>query len=273
MFILYLLITGVAAGIIGSLLGLGGGIIVIPVLTILFHLPIKEAIAISLVGVVATSTGAAAVYVKAGKTNIRLGMTLELATTIGAIVGALIAGMVSSKILYYLFAALLFYNTYSMFRKKEKTNQTGAETAVASDLQAGSAGYQNTSGEKTYRVRNLPVGMFFSALAGILSGLLGIGGGLVKIPVMYLLMGVPLKTAAATSNFMIGVTATASAFIYFLNGSIDVAIAVPVALGIFFGAMIGTKLNAVISTDILKKIFIVIFLYNAVQMVIKGMGS
>lgn len=266
MFIFYLLTAGLAAGIMGSLLGLGGGFIVIPLLTILFHLPIKSAIGISLVSVIATSTGAAIIYVREGKADIRLGMTLEMATTIGAILGALIASFVSSKTLYFLFSALLIYNSYSIYRKTDFSESAGNEIAAT-------GGTGNANNARAYMVKNIPLGMFFSGFAGVLSGLLGIGGGLVKIPVMYLLMGVPLKTAAATSNFMIGVTATASAFIYFFNGSIDVAVAVPVALGIFVGAMMGTKINAAISTKTLKKIFMVVFIYTAVQMVIKGMGS
>lgn len=264
MLIVYLSIAGLAAGIMGSLLGLGGGFIVIPILTILFHLPIKTAIGISLVSVIATSTAAATVYVKEGKTDIRLGMTLELATTIGAILGALIAGFISSKTLYFLFSALLIYNAYSVYRKSDSQRCKGNEIA-ATKLTGNSM--------HSYQVKNIPLGMFLSSIAGVLSGLLGIGGGLIKIPAMYLVMGVPLKTAAATSNFMIGVTATASAFIYFLNGNIDVAVAVPVALGIFVGARFGTKINEAISTNTLKKIFVLVFIYTAVEMVIKGMES
>ena len=260
MTILLLFLTGLLAGGFGALVGLGGGVIVIPILTMLFHLPIHTAIGISLVGVIATSTGTAIVYVREGKANIRLGMTLELATTIGAILGAVIAGYVGSKVLFLLFSAILTYNTYSMLRKNEENHIS--EVAVSVD-----------GNDNAYQIRNIPLGLFFSAIAGILSGLLGIGGGLVKIPVMYLLMGVPLKTAAATSNFMIGVTASASAFIYFLSGKLDVFAAVPVALGVFFGAMVGTRINRQISTRSLKKIFVIVFAYVAVQMALKGLGE
>ncbi len=260
MTVLLLFMTGLLAGGFGALLGLGGGVIVIPVLTMLFHLPIHTAIGISLVGVIATSTGAAVVYVREGKSDIRLGMTLELGTTVGAIVGAVIAGYISAKALYLLFAAMLIYNAYSMYRKSD----AGVPAAAAADT-AGSDG-QDTE----YKVKNVPQGVALSGLAGVMSGLLGVGGGLIKIPVMYLLMGVPLKTAAATSNFMIGVTAAASAFIYFLNGSINPVAAVPVALGVFGGALAGTRVNERISTGVLKKLFVLVFLYIAVEMALKG---
>ncbi|MCL4441475.1 MAG: sulfite exporter TauE/SafE family protein [Firmicutes bacterium] len=266
MTVLFLFLTGLISGTFGALLGLGGGAIVIPVLTILFHLPIHTAIGISLVGVIATSTGAAIVYVREGKANIRLGMTLELGTTVGAVLGAVIAGLISAKVLYILFAAMLAYNTYSMYGRNEK-----AEAEVAAGSQIFLPGNDNP-GIHSYKVKNIPLGLFFSTLAGIMSGLLGVGGGLIKIPVMYLFMGIPLKVAAATSNFMIGVTATASASIYYLSGKIDVATAVPVALGVFAGAFIGTRMNTRISTRLLKKIFVLVFAVVAVQMALKGLG-
>lgn len=256
MTVFLLMLTGFFAGSFGALLGLGGGIIVIPILTIFFHLPIHTAIGVSLVGVIATSTGAAVVYVREGKANVRLGMTLELATTIGAIVGAVVADYVSARVLYLLFAMLVGYNAYSMYRKSETAKM---ETAV---------GLQ----QNEYEIKRVPLGLFISSFAGILSGLLGVGGGLIKVPVMYLLMGVPLKVAAATSNFMIGVTATASALIYYFNGRIDVAAAVPVALGVFAGAALGSRFNTRISTRALKRIFVLVFVYIAVEMALKGLG-
>lgn len=272
MFTVMLLITGLFAGILGALLGLGGGIVIIPVLTIFFHLPIQTAIGVSLVGVIATSTGAAMVYVREGTANIRLGMILELATTIGAIAGAVVAGYVGSKALYLLFAALMLYTAYSMYRKTAqdsvKPSQINEEIAVSSAVLTG--GDKITS--DTYKIKNIPAGLFFSAFAGIMAGLLGIGGGVIKIPVMYLLMGVPLKTAAATSNFMIGVTACASAFVYFFRGYIDVMAAVPMALGVFAGAAVGTRINERVSTRRLKQIFIFIFILVAVEMALKGLG-
>lgn len=272
MFTVLMLITGLFAGTFGALLGLGGGVIIIPVMTILLHLPIQTAVGVSLIGVIATSTGAAIVYVREGKADIRLGMTLELATTVGAIAGAVIAGYVSSKVLYLLFAALMAYNTYSMSKKNGQDQAEGHQGEL--EVAAGKAVVMDSksTGARGYQVKNIPGGMFFSALAGIMAGLLGIGGGLVKIPVMYLLMGVPLKVAAATSNFMVGVTACASAFVYFANGYIDVLAAAPMALGVFAGAMIGTRINERVSTRGLKRIFMVVFIYVAVEMTLKGLG-
>jgi len=269
----FLFMTGLLAGSFGALLGLGGGVIVIPVLTMLFNLPIHTAIGVSLIGVIATSTGAAVVYVREGKADIRLGMLLELGTTAGAILGAVTAGMVSSKALYLLFAILLLYNSYSMYRKTEDTGAVSPGDASRPVAASATDNYSVEDGYSLDKVRNVPRGLFFSLLAGVMSGLLGVGGGLIKIPVMYLLMGVPLKVAAATSNFMIGVTATAGAVIYYLNGDISPLVAVPVALGVFAGAMAGSWANARISTGLLKKIFVAVFVYVAVQMALKGLGS
>ncbi|KNZ69078.1 hypothetical protein Tfer_2324 [Thermincola ferriacetica] len=246
-----LFIVGILSGIFGALLGLGGGFILIPALTIVLGLPMHQAIGISLISVIATSTGAASLYVREGKADIRLGMVLELSTTIGAIAGALIANMVDGSTLQILFGLLLLYNAVSMVRHRE--------TAAASVNSAG-------------RYSRLPAGLAASGLAGVLSGLLGIGGGLIKIPAMYILMGVPLKRAVATSNFMIGVTASASGFIFFFRGLIDPVTAAPSALGVFLGARLGTRFNDKISVAGLKKVFVVIFLYLAADMILKGLG-
>lgn len=254
MILFYLFIIGIFAGSFGALLGLGGGFIIIPTLTILFGLPIHTAIGISLVGVIATSTGAAIVYVRDSKADIRLGMLLELGTTVGAVLGAVIAGFISPRALYFLFAFMMGYNAYSMYKKKQESSQEEKSTIE----------------ELPYKVKNVPAGISISGLAGIMSGLLGIGGGIIKIPAMYIIMGVPLKVATATSNFMVGVTAAASAFVYYFNGNIDPVYASPIALGVFVGVVAGTKANARISANTLKKIFVVIFVYIAIQMIIKG---
>lgn len=265
MIIIYLVLTGLLAGILGALLGLGGGVIVIPILTMLFQLPIHTAVGISLVGVIATSTGAALVNVLENKANIRLGMLLELATTVGAIIGALVAGFVNAKTLYLLFAAVLIYNAYSMYRKVESEQSASVGTQPQNQTEGPDRHH--------YVVTNVPIGFTLSGLAGVMSGLLGIGGGLIKIPVMHFLMGVPLKAAAATSNFMIGVTATAGAFIYYLNGDINPVVTVPVALGVFAGANLGSRLNKAVSARTLKRIFVIVFIYVAVQMILKGLRS
>ena len=269
MVIFLLFMTGLLAGSYGALLGLGGGVIVIPILTMFFHMPIQTAVGISLVGVIATSTGAAIVYVSEVKADLRLGMILELGTTIGAILGAVTAGYVSARALYLLYAVVVLYNAYSMYRSKEAAS--GQRPAASEKTENGDNCL--TDGYSTYKVKNIPLGMGLSSLAGVMSGLLGVGGGLIKIPVMYLLMGIPLKTAVATSNFMIGVTATAGAFIYYLNGRIDAAVAVPVALGVFAGALFGKWAGTRVSTAVLRKVFIFVFLYVAIQMGLKGLGQ
>lgn len=246
---------GVIAGVFGSLLGLGGGILIIPMLTLLFHLPIHQAIGTSLVCVIATSTGAAMVYVENKKSDIRLGMSLELATTLGAIVGGLIAGLINQKTLTILFSALLIYTAYMMSKKKKKT--------VAE---------QNNVTTASYQVVHLPWGMGASFVAGNLSGLLGVGGGIIKVPAMYLLMKVPLKIATATSNFMIGVTATASAFIYYFRGDVNILITGFTTLGVFLGAIIGSNLSNRIKTEHLKWIFVVVLIYLSVKMLFQGIN-
>lgn len=260
MLVILLFLTGLAAGGLGSILGLGGGIIIIPVLTILLDYPIKTAIGVSLIGVVATSNGASAVNIREGKTNIRLGMTLELATVVGALLGAYAAGWLNPKTLYFLFSLLTLYNAYSMYQKDRKNKEN---EAVAVD----------ETQKDSFTVRNMTLGLFLSMIAGVLSALLGIGGGILKIPVMYFLMGIPLKVAAATSNFMIGITASTSAFVYFLEGMIDYSVAVPVALGVFTGSALGVRLGRNLSIKSLHKVFITVFVVIAVQMIYKGIRS
>lgn len=249
--ILLIFAGSILAGIWGALLGLGGGLILIPMLTLVFKIPIHIAIGASIVGVIATSTGTAITYVREGIADIRLGMTLELATTVGAIVGALLAGLFKPDLLYILFALLLVYITFSMARKKE----------VAVAIDEGVA----------RKYKKMPLGMVASGLAGVMSGLLGIGGGIIKIPAMYIIMEVPLPVAIATSNFMIGVTATASAFIYFNRGDIHPLVAAPAAIGIFAGALLGTKISPKLSREFLRWLFIAVASYTAVQMLIKGL--
>src|SRR6202171_699109 len=200
---LWLLVLGFSAGIFGALAGLGGGIILIPVLAIYFGLPIHQAIGISLLSVIATSTATSSQYVENHVTDIRLGMTLELATTLGALIAALVAHHVNRRTLAILFVCFLAYSAASLVKKAWGSRQEEHETTVPE-----------------YKVQNYPLGLGASLIAGGLSGLLGIGGGPIKVPVMYLFMKVPLRVATATSNFMIGVTAATSAYIYWGRGDI-----------------------------------------------------
>jgi uncharacterized membrane protein YfcA len=247
-------IGGLIAGLFGSLLGLGGGVLIIPMLTLVFGVPMKEAVGASLICVIATSCGAASLYVKKHMADIRLGMTLELATTIGAIAGGLVAGIIKPEALSILFSFLLFYVALSMIRKKAEENSKG-----------------NSSTQRDYHITNLPLGMGASFFAGNISGLLGVGGGVVKVPTMYLLMGVPLKIAAATSNFMIGVTATAGAFVYYARGEVDLFVSAATMIGVFFGALIGSRILHLIKTEYLKKVFVIVLLYLSLEMLFKGL--
>ena len=250
-----LLFLGVFAGGVGALTGIGGGLIVTPVLTLFFGVPIRYAIATSLCCVIATSSGAAARYVEQHMTDVRLGMTLELATTVGAVCGAIVAGVVSREILAVLFAFLLIYGGSSMLRQV-----FSPRAAVPTDL-------------NSYRVKHLPLGLVGSAGAGIVSGLLGVGGGIIKVPLMYLVMGVPFKVATATSNFMIGVTAAASAFIYHSRGDILPLIAAPTAIGVYMGASLGAHVFRRAKSQWLEILFSVITFYFAAMMLWKALHS
>jgi uncharacterized membrane protein YfcA len=261
--LLFMILGGMVAGLGGSVLGLGGGVLIIPMLTLLFGVPMREAIGASLVCVIATSSGAASLYVKKHLSDIRLGMTLELATTLGAIAGGLIAGIIRPQILSVLFSALLIYTAWTMFRRKGETENL--ETS----------NFPNTTEDipsPEYRTTNLPLGMGASFFAGNVSGLLGVGGGIIKVPVMYLIMGVPFKIAVATSNFMIGVTAAASAFVYFTRGDVQPLVAGPTMLGVFLGATFGSHLFPKVKAEFLKKILSFVLFYVALEMLFKGVG-
>jgi uncharacterized protein len=223
---LLLMLIGFGAGTFGALAGVGGGIIVTPLLAIYFGLSMHQAIGVTLLCVIATSTATSSLYVERHVTDIRLGMTLELATTVGALIAALIAHRVDRRTLAILFTCFLLYSGGSMVRKAWSSRREKREESVPD-----------------YTPQNYPVGLGASLLAGGFSGLLGIGGGPVKVPVMYLFMKVPLRVAAATSNFMIGVTAATSAYVYWGHGNIRTDIAVPLVAGVFGGALLGARLS------------------------------
>ncbi len=272
---LVLLAGGAAAGIFGSLLGLGGGILIVPLLTFVFGLPLREAVAVSLVSVIVTSSASAGVYLQRHTANLRLGMVLELFTASGALVGGLVAFLLSDRVLAALFAALLTWVAVSMFRAGRKAQPSAASAAEAAAVDAGTpapGSFTATLGGDGYSVRRLPMGMAGSVFAGLVSALLGVGGGIVKVPVMHMVMGVPLKVATATSNMMIGITATSSAVIYLLRGQIDPYVAGPTALGVFAGAMVGSRIAARIDVRLLRLIFVIVMVYNAVQMALKALA-
>lgn len=264
---------GVAAGLFGALLGLGGGVLVVPLLTLGFGLPIREAVGVSLVCVIVTSSAAASVYLQRRVANLRLGMVLELFTAAGAIVGGFAAFVLSEAIVAGLFAALLLYTAVSMARSPTGEPSSEGDATPAAEADGGPAeGWTSRLGGPGYRPRRLGLGVVGSLLAGVLSALLGIGGGLVKVPLMHLSMGVPLRIATATSNLMMGVTAAASAVVYLLRGGIDPLVAGPTALGVFVGATIGSRSAERVDQRFLRWLFVAVLLYTAVQMARRAIG-
>ncbi|NYT11177.1 MAG: sulfite exporter TauE/SafE family protein [Methanomassiliicoccales archaeon] len=266
-----ILIMALLAGILGSLLGLGGGVIIIPGLVLIFGLPIQEAIGASLVAVIATSTGAATYYVREGISNIRLGMVLETATTLGSAVGALLAIYTDQSLLAVAFAALLVYSAIHMIRRPERLATFDEKAPGFPEL---SASYldKNTGEEVSYCVRHIPRGLIASFFAGNMSGLLGVGGGTIKVPVMNIWMGVPLKAAAATSNFMIGVTALAGALVYYASGSLSPVVSANVAVGVFFGALVGSRVAHLARSEYLRTTFALVLMVIAILMILYAAG-
>ncbi|KRK81093.1 sulfite exporter TauE/SafE family protein [Companilactobacillus nodensis] len=273
---LLLLVMGIAAGCLGAILGIGGGMIITPVLTIMMGLDIKYAIGASIISVIATSSGSTIAYLKDDMLNLRVAMFLEIATTIGAIMGALLVGVFSSTFLYVLFGFFLLYSTYNMIRKlmdkKGESIYTGDDKIVAK-LNLASTYYDKAEQKQVdYSMKNVPGGFIMMWAAGLASGLLGIGSGAFKVIAMDTIMKMPLKPSSATSNLMMGVTAAASATVYFFNGSIRPDIAGPLAIGVLIGALVGARVMQVLKPRIIRMIFIPIILYMGVQMVLKGFG-
>lgn len=246
-----LIVLGFFAGMVGALAGIGGGIIITPVLALHFGVPIREAIGTSLVAVITTSVASSSVHLQRHTTDIRLGMTLELATALGAATTAYVVTFLNRSALEGLFVAFLLWGAISLLRRKN--DEVGDESSPAL-LQAAAE-------IPEYHPRRYPLGLGASLVAGGLSGLLGIGGGPIKVPVMYLFMDVPLMVATATSNFMIGVTAAASAFVYFRRGDILPGVAAPLAVGVFAGSLLGAKLSPRIHSKYLIYLLVFIMLY------------
>jgi uncharacterized membrane protein YfcA len=267
---LLLIAGGVAAGLFGSLLGLGGGVLIVPLLTLGFGLPLHQAVGVSLVCVIMTSSAASGVYLERHVAHLRLGMTLELFTAVGALVGGSIAFLLEERVLEALFAAVLIYVAVTMLVGGHAT-PVDAETPSASEPPAEPTTADRLSGEG-YRVRRLGLGLVGSTGAGVASALFGIGGGIIKVPVMHVAMGVPLHVATATSNLMIGITASASALIYLVRGEIDPYVAGPTAIGVFLGATVGSRIAHRIDPRVLRLLFVAILAYTAVQMLLKALG-
>jgi uncharacterized membrane protein YfcA len=257
------------AGLLGSLTGLGGGIVVVPMLTLLFHVDLRYAIGASLVSVIATSSGAAAAFVREGYTNVRVGIFLEVATTIGAVVGAALASLVPTSALSVLFGLVLLYTAFRSLQQREEhaTDDPPHPWAVQMRLNGS---YPTSAGMTPYTVQGVPRGFAIMGVAGVLSALLGIGSGVVKVLAMDRTMRLPFKVSTTTSNFMIGVTAAASAGVYLHRGYIEPTIAFPVMLGVLAGALLGARILAVASTKWLRTLFTGVVAVLAVEMLYKG---
>ena len=268
---------GALAGVFGSLLGLGGGVLLVPMLTLGFGLPLREAIGVSLISVIVTSSAAAGVYLERHVANLRLGMTLELFTATGALVGGSIAFLLDEQVLSLLFGGLLLYVAATMARAGFRSapdavmDADGPEPANEAAPAEPTTTLERLSGPG-YRVRRLGLGVVGATGAGLVSALLGIGGGIIKVPLMHLAMGVPFRVATATSNMMIGITAAASAVIYLIRGGIDPYVAGPTAIGVFVGATVGSRLGHRVDLRYLRLTFVVVLVYLAIQMLSRALG-
>jgi uncharacterized membrane protein YfcA len=271
---LVMVVGGAAAGVFGSLLGLGGGILIVPLLTLVFGLDLREAVGVSLVSVIMTSSAAAGVYLERQVADLRLGMRLELFTAFGALLGGSIAFLLDERLLAILFAALLGYVAFTMARgaraAAERKEPSSTDDETASEASGHTTDGAGASGGRAYEVHNLRLGQVGATGAGIASALLGVGGGIIKVPLMHLAMGVPLRVATATSNLMVGITAAASSVIYLLRGEIDPYVAGPTAIGVFLGATLGSRLAHRVDLRILRWLFVVVLLYTAVQMLLRA---
>jgi uncharacterized membrane protein YfcA len=257
------------AGFVGALTGLGGGVVIVPLLVIAFGVDIRYAIGASLVSVIATSSGAAATYVRDGYSNIKVGMVLEIATTVGALCGAMLAPHVPANGLAIVFGLVLMYSAYLTGHRGDDAVDRQPPDRLAVALQLDSV-YPTPEGERPYHVRHVPAGFGLMYIAGVLSGLLGIGSGAVKVLAMDQAMRLPFKVSTTTSNFMIGVTAAASAGIYLHRGYIDPGLAMPVVLGVLVGSTVGARLLTVAKTGWLRTTFMWVIIALAVEMLYSG---
>ena len=274
--LIILLIFGgaILAGVLGSLVGLGGGVLIVPMLTLAFGLPIRYAIGASIIAVIATSSGAAAAYVRDHLTNLRVGMFLEVATTTGAVSGAFLAGLLAPNVLFVIFGVILLISVAPLVFKLGEELPAGVHNDVwAQRLKLASTYPDQHLGEVvSYQVTRTPIGLAMMYVAGLISGLLGVGSGTFKVLAMDTVMRLPMKVSTTTSNFMIGVTAAASAGIYFSRGDVPPLVAAPVALGVLGGAIIGAHLLTHLSNRTLRLIFIPIMAIIALEMVLRGFG-
>jgi uncharacterized membrane protein YfcA len=262
--------TSLFAGFLGALTGLGGGVVIVPVLVLAFKVDLRYAIGASLISVIATSSGAAAAYVREGLSNIRIGMFLEVATTLGAILGAYLTAKISGHWIAVIFGFVLLYSAYTSVRGKIEDAQATTETSLARTLKLDGA-YPEPDGDKAYSAQRIPLGFGIMFGAGTLSGLLGIGSGAVKVLAMDQAMKLPFKVSTTTSNFMIGVTAAASAGIYLARGYINPGIAMPVVLGVLGGSLVGSRLLVKARIATLKLVFGIVIVALGLEMIFSGL--
>jgi uncharacterized protein len=264
--------ASIVAGVLGSLLGLGGGIVVVPVLTLLLHVDIRYAVGASIVSVIATSSGAAAAYVRERMTNLRVAMLLEMGTTSGALTGAYLAAVLNPRWIFILFGLVLAYSAIVMLKKGELALDAPVPPdPLADHLRLHGSFYDPALGrEHPYHVTHVKLGLALMYVAGVVSALLGIGSGALKVPAMDLAMRMPIKVSTATSNLMIGVTAAASAGAYFVRGDINPFIAAPVAAGILIGATIGSRLLGRLDSKSIRIAFVIVMVWVSIEMFLKG---
>jgi uncharacterized protein len=262
-------IGAVLAGLLGSLTGLGGGVVLVPLLTLLFKVDIRYAVGASLVSVIATSSGAAAAYVKEGFSNIRVGIFLEIATTFGALLGAFLATRISTQAIAIVFGVMLLISAYLASRPRVPRATDQVPDRLATRLRMNGS-FPTEDGIRKYFVRRVPAGFTIMFGAGALSGLLGIGSGALKVRAMDQAMRIPFKVSTTTSNFMIGVTAAASAGVYLSRGYVDPGLAMPVMLGVLAGSFLGARILPKANTQWLRLVFGAVILFLAIQMIYKG---
>jgi len=268
----FIFLSSLAAGLLGSLTGLGGGVVIVPVLTLLFHVDIRYAIGASLVSVIATSSGAAAAYVREGYSNVRIGMFLEIATTLGAVLGAWLTTRVPTSAIGFIFALVLLYSAFASWRKKESHTGNIRPNKLAGLLRMRGS-FPVADGKEDYVAQRIPAGFGLMFSAGTLSGLLGIGSGAVKVLAMDQAMGLPFKVSTTTSNFMIGVTAAASAGIYLSRGYIAPELAMPVMLGVLAGSLIGAKVLVHARVNTLRLVFALVIVALGVEMLFNSVAG
>jgi uncharacterized membrane protein YfcA len=266
------LLAALAAGVFGALAGVGGGTIVVPLLAVALGVPLHNAIAVSLLGVIAVSTTASANYLESGLVSRRIGLTLLIATTVGGTIGGFAAGLIDARLLAGLFAIVLMAVAVRMLFAREPVEP---ETVAATGPLEFDATYvdRHTGREVAYRVRNFGIGSIVSVFAGVISGLLGVGGGIINVPTMNSLMGVPIRVALTTSTYMLGATAVASAVLYFSRGEIEPALAGAVVVGSVIGGQIGSRLQHRLPQRALQLIFVGVAAFFALQMLLKALAA